>query len=332
MNRKHLYITLTAITIFAIAMVFPGCKKTLIENQQLQQTTSTMLHFNSEEEFFETSKTVMNMNEAERLTWEQQQDFKSYATRCYEICDELNSKDFKSEKEIFDFVDAHSNYMYVYTEKDEKAVRCYLETSSFKYLVNENQIVRIGDNAIKSFDEGIVIANAEKIDELLALKDFESSKNISDLTVIPSSLKIISETVEYPNTKDDPVVMLCNTPYEKSMRATDGRDRNTIQLICQRKTLWNGYSNEVFVYDMPEHRTLGIWFPARRTIFFNTNWEYRFRNQNYTGSSYVNEVLAYSIRRNILDITTPYILYLSLLRFSGWAYTYDTPTMYFDLR
>lgn len=43
MNRKHLYITLTAITIFAIAMVFPGCKKTLIENQQLQQTTSTIV-------------------------------------------------------------------------------------------------------------------------------------------------------------------------------------------------------------------------------------------------------------------------------------------------
>lgn len=329
MNKKYTIWSMVAVVLIAIATMTTGCKKEKNASDE-QKAPEGMLCFNNAEEFAETYKKVVAMTEEERRAWEQQQGFKSYATKCNELLDGISSNNNFAEADVIDFVKSNPMYFVINDNNGNKIVSCRMNYSPYKYLVDENGIVRIGDEYIKAFDEGVAIVAANMYDKILDIESYNSNFCSEFIEYVPSSTYVFSDSCYQQECKSgDWFDILCNNNSGKSIRAnrTSWKEgnRNTIQLVYQHIYLVDQYFTEVFVYDFPEHRVSGIWFPCARRKNFNVMVNYLYQGISKQKTVSAVDDGGYSTREELEFEPGYYSVIFS--RFRGTAYTYDTPTM-----
>lgn len=317
-------------TLFAIVMaafvLLVGCKKEKTEIVAFapHASVSGMLHFNSAEEFLETQPKVLAMSETERREWERQQGFKSYATKCEELFEELEAKGINSDEDIYDFVKENPDYFYIREEEGEKYLTSYYDNSPYSHFMNCDQVFAIGDTLIKVFEHYIAKTTLNKKEEANSLKEGCFEEGFDYYYFIDN----VSVSKEYS----------CDcTSTESIFKSTEGNNRLYVRFTIGPVGVANTY--KCYYKLRPYHRVLGIWYYCSRTIFydFTVNWKYQL-NPNYinewiedgnsasdtqgTGSSCIEGYLLY-------DSSFPDTWYnLQFNSFSGWAKTLDTPKCY----
>lgn len=272
---KHMTASLVVAVFFAMLLV--GCKKEQ-ENNNTAETVTTeknvskgMLRFSSAEEFAEVRQKVLAMGEDERREWERKQGFKSFATKCNELFEELEAKGITSDEDIYNFVKENPDYFYIYVDENgEEYLSSYLEDSYYFELANEDKMLQIGKETVKAFDEGIMIAS--KYESLLSVKEYDSSVVCEGIRVCPiatqGSIKVFRDDDDDQNGIDG-----CNCGEMKKIiaRKTNGRDRTYVRVSVKN-------SGEVvpglcyMSYEMrvrPYYKTLGIWYWCKREISYN---------------------------------------------------------------
>ncbi len=165
-----------SITLFAMMLativLFPGCKKEKTAELAATQAASGMLCFNSPEEFAEAQQKVLAMSEAERREWEQQQGFKSYATKCNELFEAFEAKGIESDEDIYNFVKENPDYFYIFIDEDgEEYLKSHLEDTPYPFYANERRLFAIHDTVIKVFEHYMVKAAKNDINMLLHLEE-----------------------------------------------------------------------------------------------------------------------------------------------------------------
>ena len=331
-------------TLFAIVMaafvLLVGCKKEKTENVALapQASVSGMLHFNSAEEFLETQQMVLAMSETERREWEQQQGFKSYATKCYELLEDLEAKGIHSDQDIYDFVKENSEYFYIQDVNGEKSVKCHLSFSPYFYLVNEDRLLLQAENlCMKAFEEGVVYCSIEYLDQIKQINSFSERSFSDNMSYVQLNHRIQNDTQLTQNsTKQDNIESLGNTTAYKGLRATrkdwtEG-NRNTIELLVLEVYFAEPgqYITELFIHNYPEHRVAGLWYPCQRRKNFavTVTWETRVYANYVTQTDDFNAVDDGGyITNRVLESIPMRIEGYKFDLFKGSAYTYDTPYM-----
>lgn len=272
--------TLFAIVIAACILIV-GCKKEKTEKtiSSTSEACVGTLHFNSSKEFRETQEKVLAMNEAERREWERQQGFKSYATKCEELFEELEAKGINSDEDIYNFVKENSDYFFIREEEGEKYLTSYLEFSSYYQFVDENRMLQIGNNVIKVFDEGVINAPIDKEEDLLNVTSFyEPAKEGFNYFETPKS----EFYTEYKDDDEDG----CNCNHiETVARKTNGNNRtyvrfyiNPVSIIDDNPLVTAYYQEMEYYYNdykmkiRPYHRIMFVWYWCRRTISYNVSY------------------------------------------------------------
>ena len=282
--------TKTTLVVGLLAMMFlaVGCKKEKTEEKVSSNSDGCvgMLRFNSAEEFRETQEKVLAMSEAERREWEQQQGFKSYATKCEELFEELEAKGINSDEDIYNFVKENSDYFFIREEDGEKYLTSYLEFSSYYRFVDENRMLQIGDNIIKAFDDGIISAPIEEQENLLNVTSFYEPARECFYYFEYSFGGL------FPDSKDADDGCDCSRE-EIIARKTNGNERTYVRCYIDNATILTGDSGyDSFLYSQglrnvcyimkvrPYKRILGVWYWCRRTITYNVNYSV-YDNYNY---------------------------------------------------
>lgn len=342
-------------TLFAIILaafvLFMGCKKEETDRvlNEPQSSVSGMLHFGSAEEFLEAQQKVHSMSETERREWERQQGFKSYATYCYELLEELETEGIHSEKDVYRFVNDNPEYFIIHEEKGEKYLLNRLDNSMYKYYVNKYQMIQIGYTIMKVFEEGIVYGTIEQIEEIQAVKWFEKSDNTS-LLFIPFERKNMFLDSEENNREVIDSIWKDAGTYTNisyiSQRITTGfianANRNVTKVYCERYLYSTSQIGEVTIYHFhwriigsirPWHRIAGIWFPCQRTKTYNihTKWLYDGLSSEGSDHSYnYDGVGGYEVQFINKDFANE-LTNFHFTQFSGWSLTPDTPMIVFPL-
>ncbi len=339
MSRKN--ITLFAM-LMATIILFPGCKKEKTAELAATQAASGMLCFNSPEDFAETQQKVLAMSETERREWERQQGFKSYATKCYELFEELEARGIESDEDICNFVKENPDYFYIHVEDGEEYLASYLEGSPYYNFANEMQLLQVSNSYWKIFDEGIVTANAEQLNLLLTLNHYQDAISYSELSCLPIKRSVIfSSVTQEENTRDKNKFWL-DVDQPQFIRYIAQRsnwrmgNRNVIRAEFIEDMTYDPDPNnpnipplvqdEVWVMDRPYHRVSGIWYWCQRTITYNVDIAYKINGeeQSYHRQHPGDGVHGFS-SQIYWNFFIPGDNSFVFTKLKGWAKTPDTP-------
>src|SRR5690554_2798042 len=174
------------IILLASQLLFSCSKKTISPQHE------KYLQFETIEEYTETLNLVMSMNEEERIVWEKQQGFVSFASHSNQVYETIAEKELpvdELKKEIVPYAD------YVQLKQEETGDYAFintLESNPEQFLCNKNRIVQIGNKVYKLFDKNAVSTNVENISELTGLTEgnyLQSLNKNMQLTNNSSELK-----------------------------------------------------------------------------------------------------------------------------------------------
>ena len=143
---------------------------------------------------------------------------------------------------------------------------CDDEKSNYYYqFVDENKMLQIGENVIKVFDEGVIIAPVDQEERLLNITSFyePAQENFAYYeNALSESQSVFKDDNE------------CNcTSIEVVARGTNGNNRTYVRFY--RDGLYNDYGFGTITYYMkirPYKRTLGVWYWCNRSIHYNIDY------------------------------------------------------------
>lgn len=261
------------------------------------------------------------MSEEERRSWEQSQGFKSYATKCNELFEDLEQKGIKSDNDILDFVSKNQDYFYIYQDENgDKYLESYLD-GDFSYFVGNEQLLQIGERLYKFFKEGIVVSDKNHLQEMKQIKSF--------------SLNDKFDGVEYYASKQ----YKCSNPdWKLIFRETNGKNRTLAELRLQQMPPEFIFPYEVQFFMRPYFKVLGIWYWCKRHLSWDisASWEWKQRfatgilkeSKSDKGRTYDTE---YS-HTSILGSIKYEVYYFKFTYINGWADTPSTDKCYCYLK
>ena len=354
--KKVRYILAAFMVAAVAAVVFVGCKKdkeTETASTEKGNSYSGILCFSTPEEFSETRHKVLAMTETERREWEKQQGFKSYATKCYELFEAFEAKGINSDQDIYDFVKENSDYFYIREEEGELYLSNYLEESPYFYFANEEQLIQMGKDAMKIFQEGVATCNADKKHLLLKCSSYLDSNLFTEISFFPNERKefLPINNIIYKDFSNEK-----KTVEDKVW--CDANEWDLISYIGQRVTTWFIYSEanrnvtkvyyqrylhstqtvsnvaipiyhwEIVGLVKPYHRVAGIWFGCSRTMTYNLKTEWIYDNipigDGIDNSTELGGISGTSRTFLYRDYSSKPIEF-KIKSFHGWSKTPDTP-------
>ena len=310
---------LIAILMAASTFLFVGCKKEkdVKTNVFFQSNGETMLHFASMEEYYETRQAIMSMNKEERREWERLRGFQSFATKSEKLFETFETKGIDSDDDIYDFVKENSNYYCIDELDGEMYLRVCYEDSPFFMLMNESQLLAVGDTVYKVFDHYVakgLLSNAECISKLKE--------------------GVFDDGFKYDSLTDQSMIKewQCDCGgVETTFRSTESNNRLLVRFYLGPNGATGGYRGDYLI--RPYHKTLGVWYFCTRTISYNFTATWKFKNASGGGwlyNSYSAQDLqgtkSSAITGELFNMVFVNITDLQFYSFSGWADTPDVPT------
>jgi hypothetical protein len=172
---------------------------------------------------------------------------------------------------------ALDNSQYVQLEKDDDGELCFvtrLENSLFRYVINQDQIVRVGDRLWKVLENGIVEALVDSSKNANGTNNNVSYYYKILLTITDNNVSSVVK--QYPNISYTPSI----PPVQKGNYGRSITEDKKNNAKKERLWYWIGIMdykvvNSEIVYRGVElnirsyHKTLGIWWYCKRTINAN---------------------------------------------------------------
>ncbi|MBN2746190.1 MAG: hypothetical protein JXR34_05640 [Bacteroidales bacterium] len=309
-----------------IFLTLTSCKKdgNIFENNL---SNNNQMEFKTIQDFKMQLDAIKNMSIDERIKYEDSKGYKSFGRVCDEFYYSINFDQFSSQEEILNFVEKNSDKLKLTKESNgEYRLETQLSTRSARYLIGEDFIYIIGNQAYKLFNNGIAVSSKDNIKELKTYNPKQvSNQFISKVTFI--------EDIDYNSILKDPSYD-CGEGYEVDV--TNGRNRTQVKTVLDLFSFISGvsYSYGAEFQVRPYHRTLGIWYWCNRTIMADS--KLAVGGPSLDGSSKYSRIFAYSYTNghygSSWTSSTLWITYFTPsppdVHFDGidsWGDTYDTP-------
>lgn len=255
----------------AVGMSLFGCTKENNLPNEIQNNTPT---FQSVEDLDAALKKVAAMGEDERRAYEAQQGYQSLYTEVHEWYDQIVPERLTDLQPLYQHVEDHSDWVEIRRDQQgELEYRPIYSENPYSLLAGPDRMLIVGESALKVFDDGFITA------PLGALEALRTSSGQS-VQAVPTD-KSYAVTV-FNSTES---VLKSNCGRDREDTETNGNNRTKLSVECYVKTIGGIVPvGEAKGQIIPQKRTLGVWFRARRTISGRFKFEYAYE-QNGTSLS-----------------------------------------------
>lgn len=237
-----------------LAMSIISCNK---EKETLLNTSAKSIPtFSSAEELNANIKLLEAMGEEERRTYEAQKGYKSLRTKVYELYEGVDMETLSDLDVLYQHVQRHANWLEL-SEDEQGALEyrpIYID-NSYSLVAGADRMIVVGESCLKIFEDGLITAPLEHMEELAA----SEGRYLAD---VPANSKY---ALAAANNRTWSQKSTCGTSQDNT--ATNGNDRTKISLECYAKLISGVIpTGEAKGQIIPQKKTLGVWFRARRTI------------------------------------------------------------------
>lgn len=277
----------------ALAFIFvvTSCSNNEDAIATLQPANQGILTFSSEQEFQSTLEKVSSMKPEQRLEWEKSKGFKSFGAICDEIYKGIDPTKFKSLQQVKDTVAKLSAYLEIGQNDEGKSYVDPKESANpMRYLINKDKMYIIKDSVYKQFDNGSVVMNVSKIEELKQLKSIENVQSDKSLNVIRkvvnevdvSSFERWSEKRKYVN------LIQGNQTYALRVRLSTYKSDDGNKSYLYTNCTYNNYKWTLFTFwaDERSQTSLYVEIWTYNDVSMFGQWLDWSRNNYSSGESY----------------------------------------------
>lgn len=295
--------------------------------------------FESLEDLSKELDFISRMGQEEILNYEKSIGFKSIGSKIDKMLSQINPEKFSSIEEIKRFVS--SNDMFFLVENDGDTFLDF-NFSNFleRYVANEEGLFILNGKYHKLFNDGILSLSSSDLTKIQKIENYFEGKNDSE---IEEALRIIPIDINSGS----------NFRCANSYSADTVSSRNKTTFLVETR-IWN-ISNHVGPVrsDLYLHievraflRTLGVFFPATRTITGDVKCGLTFVRQvggPLLRHAYVGEQIdtgspkySYILEQRIYDLTccgdyaVPSEVDIKISSLNAWARTPSTPSIIFN--
>lgn len=236
-----------------ICFLFASCK-----NEEVNfQSADTIKSFANLEEYHQEINRLGAITEDELAQFEESTGFKSFGRISNELYAEAES--LTSIKEIKEFVQIHNKHLVLLEDEDGDLI---LETTLYnnpgRYVVNESQIVKIGDSYLKLFTSG---------------ESFGSLSQLMNLTEDQLPVSDMGQVFEFSNNRISDVSNNCGTTIEKK-----GTNSGNKMIITVKAKIFDNLGIQTAKYDVSiinYKKQAGIWFQKSKPhSYYGINFAY----------------------------------------------------------
>ena len=308
--KKFRYIIATLFVVAIGAGIFWACQKEDVDNTQIKQKSfnaNGLMYFSNFDEFLNTIDELYAMDFDELCAYENTNGYTSFGRESEEVYyNSLEVDSLSTDEEIQSFVNAHSDFVQIYTDYDgEQLYVPILFDHPFRYIINNNRMFQIGDIIYKVFNSGIAsILNS-------STNSYEMLLNLSesDLEFIDSNsmIQYIPKQDPYIMFEKDAAHDMGNNVY---ISKVDGNERVRLFLGGERL---DGGACPFYPYygwaDLRGFRKIGNnWCGGKRTLGCNVwctldYWDEKFNPNN--GTCYDGQYINNNLRHLNFTVSSP---------------------------
>lgn len=170
---------------------------------------------------------------------------------------------FESQSDVFEAFEKHNKFVEIVNDNGEYEAVEKLSGSVFKYFINEDQILQIGDQLYKVFDNNFIVTDLCNYDDLINISEFDIPRiNVnSDYEVHTYKILFTKKNTGHP----------VSYGYEdKSGEQNKRRVKLTVDLHWAAVSLWRKHRIA------PQKKVFGIWWNYNAIIDAEIKWRYDF--------------------------------------------------------
>lgn len=249
---KNLISAVLVLSVFSLSVI--SCEKE--KETLLQATTKQTPTFSSQEELNTSLKALEAMSEEERRAYEAEHGYISLHTESYQRYEQIDPATLSDLEPLYQHVAKHADVLEIAKdEQGELEYRPIYADNSYSLIAGSDRMIVVGESCLKVFEDGIVTAPLEALDALSASQgtSIHDVPNNKDYTVAAFDNRAI--------------VQKSNCGTSKSDTETNGNNRTKLSVSCSVKLAGGVVPYlEARGSIIPQKRSLGIWFRARRTI------------------------------------------------------------------
>lgn len=186
---------------------------------------------------------VIALTKEERELKETKQGFKSFGTICQEFYETINPDQFKNIEELKMFVAENSEYLQLIPEQNgEYTLEVIAYDNPYRYLVNENREVKIGEKKYKLMETSLVDITGEVLPQI----------NKIQKASIQEGCKLIDYFYQTKDNSGDRTVFKITNEFVRHQEGSVLRTKYRVQ---------------------PYKRTMGVWYQCNRSISLNISYK-----------------------------------------------------------
>ena len=244
-------------------------KETITLNEKVkndnQIETKDIVKFDNMDEYTKVLDSVLSMNDLELKLYEESMGYKSFGRECDEFYENIDFEKFTTQEELLSFVDNSDYLVITEDEEGELYIETPFSTNYRRYLMNKDRLFMIGETYYKVFEDGVI--SAEK-DDLEELREIKTNKIGAIESTHSLQVEKIQREIKEFDSKDD--AYNCGLFVEK--KETRNRDRTRVQISLESTFKYNNGPHTDVVLEFivrPLKKHLGAWIYCSRTISGN---------------------------------------------------------------
>jgi len=256
------------IILLLISMIIFSCQNDLDDIKLIDPSEKVFLVFDSFKELNGTLELLTSQNDEILNQRSDVQGFISFHKKSEEIYDLLRNMKYETQKDVFYAFENNNRYVEIIEIDGELEAEPKLSKSIYKYVINEDRIVQVGDSLYKIFDKCIVTTSTSNYQAILQLEDADIQKlaEKNSFTVHNSNTIFQAKTTGHPVDWGD---------IDKSDEQSKRRVKLEIELYTGGVQLWREFRIAA------QKKILGIWFNYNTDITAEIKWRVDFYGIGY---------------------------------------------------
>lgn len=242
-----------------------SCKKSEYDYEEVNIDTKRILKFDNINSLINESNTVNKYSIEQKVEWEKNRHFTSYGVQSDILCNKTDFESFSTVDQFKEFASTYSNFFEISTINGcELQLSPLLINIPYRYLINEEHLVQIGDTVYKVFKNFSVKAHINHLAQIRKITDEQFNQKLQDQSIVFCDL-LNGETIFDLKSESS------NNEYcGSSLSAFQEYDKNkTIMTITAGAANVTGGSKRYTNFNISAwKKTLGIWWPVNRTISY----------------------------------------------------------------
>ncbi len=229
------------------------------------------LKLSSVEELSKTLEDLVNLSNSELRAFEEMNDYISFNSKCNDVYDFIRNTEFETLDEMYHVFDSYNKYVEIIDDEGMMEACTKVSNSPLKYIINEDQIIQIGDSLYKVLSNYIVKAKIEEYKFLKCLNE-KDIPNISDnpkFDVYKSNSLSLKKDVTY------------NAGYDHVKRSTELNNNNRrVKMRIHIYQVWPLGVSDIWCDHRiaAQRQILGVWFNYNAEIDAQIKIRYDYRD------------------------------------------------------